>query len=222
MGVELNVSAQLKIWDQFVRSPLKLLFDQYGELKRYCYGFVSYHRKQTKKNTVSWLWLTSLTKCTYSTSRKRLVDSSPLSAVSVVLTIVAKNNWLAFLTSSSWSKRVAQLGRRCEKLQKFLPSFPEVICISKEVSLDQRSVADVTTRFLNSCIFFNFCLVWKIAPSRIKSSGPLWFPPRITYIGIWRPNDCDFFASELLNKVSTHRCLSECWEPGAQCNSLQF
>ena len=137
------------------------------------------------------MWLTTLTKCTYSTSRKLLVDSGFLSAVPNVLTIVAG------LLNVKWSKRVAQLLRMCEKMQKFLPHFPEVICISKEVSLDRSSVADVTTRFLISCIFFNFCLVRNIAPSSLKS-----IPPKITYIGICRPRDRDFVNFELLNKLT--------------------
>ena len=143
------------------------------------------------KYTVSRLCLSTLTKCTYSTSRKLLVDSGFLSAVPNVLTIVAG------LLDVKWSKSVAQLLRMCEKMQKFRPHFPEEICISKEVTLDRRSVAHVTTRFLISCIFFNFCLVRNIAPS-----SPLWFPLKITYIGICRPRDRDFVNFELLNKLT--------------------
>ena len=148
------------------------------------------------KYTVSSLCLYTLTKCTYSTSRKLLVDSGFLSAVPNVLTIVAG------LLNVKWSKSVAQLLRMCEKMQKFLPHLPEVICISKEVTLDRSSVAHVTTRFLISCIFFNFCLVRNIAPSSLKSSGLLWFPHKITYIGICRSRDRDFVNFELLNKLT--------------------
>ena len=109
---------------------------------------------------------------------------------------------LTGLLNVKWLKSVAQLLRMCEKMQKFLSHFREVICIPKEVCLGRRSVAHVTTRFLISCIFFNFCLVRNIEPSSLKSSGLLWFPPKITYIGICRQRDRDFVNFELLNKLT--------------------